>query len=76
MGKYTEKAGNVKDTELLRKAAEKIEEVVKAVNEATRAAEEKQRILGLGNQIESASVRLINQSIFQNFLTTISKNSP
>ena len=57
MGKYTEKAGNVKDTELLRKAAEKIEAVVTQVNEATRAAEEKLRILGLSNLIESAAVR-------------------
>jgi hypothetical protein len=51
--KYSERAGNQKDQAFLRQAAEKIEAVVTRVNEATRAAEEKQRILNLGNTIES-----------------------
>ncbi|KAI8895289.1 hypothetical protein BC833DRAFT_623172 [Globomyces pollinis-pini] len=50
--KYSDRAGNVKDTALLRTAAEKIEVVVKNVNEATRAAEERQRILNLGDSLE------------------------
>ncbi|KAJ3325340.1 Myosin 10A, isoform D [Boothiomyces sp. JEL0866] len=51
--KYSERAGNMKDKDLLRNAAEKIEAVVTKVNEATRAAEEKQRILNIGSTIDS-----------------------
>ncbi|KAJ3269397.1 Myosin 10A, isoform D [Terramyces sp. JEL0728] len=51
--KYSERAGKLKDKELLRGAAEKIEAVVTKVNEATRAAEEKQRILNIGSTIDS-----------------------
>lgn len=54
--KYSERAGNLKDKELLRNAAEKIEAVVTKVNEATRAAEEKQRILNIGSTIDSPTV--------------------
>ena len=54
--KYTEKAGNTVDGPLLRTAAERIEAVVTLVNEATRTAEEKYRILALEGQIESPVV--------------------
>lgn len=75
MGKYTEKAGNVKDGELLRKAAEKIEAVVTKVNEATRVAEEKQRILGIGSMIESNPVRYSYKCPHSNPHTLISSLS-
>ncbi|KAJ8331299.1 hypothetical protein QVD99_001585 [Batrachochytrium dendrobatidis] len=51
--KHTERAGNTVDQANLRAAAEKIEAVVTLVNEATRTAEEKQRILNLESNIES-----------------------
>ncbi|KAH6599748.1 hypothetical protein BASA50_002773 [Batrachochytrium salamandrivorans] len=51
--KHTERAGNTVDNANLRLAAEKIEAVVMLVNEATRHAEERQRILLLETHIES-----------------------
>nr|KAJ3421048.1 Rho guanine nucleotide exchange factor 4 [Polyrhizophydium stewartii] len=51
--KYTERAGNAADQANLRTAAERIESVVSLVNEATRQAEERQRILNLEATIES-----------------------
>jgi hypothetical protein len=54
--RFSEKAGNTKDKELLRLAAVEIEKVVTLVNEATRNAEEKERIRSLGSLIESPAV--------------------
>jgi hypothetical protein len=54
--RFSEKAGNIKDKELLRLAAVGIEKVVTLVNEATRDAEEKERIRSLGSLIESPTV--------------------
>ncbi|KAI8926331.1 hypothetical protein BC831DRAFT_456795 [Entophlyctis helioformis] len=51
--RHTEKAGNTADQANLRNAAEKIEAVVMLVNEATRHAEERQRVLNLEASIES-----------------------
>jgi hypothetical protein len=41
---------------LIKEAAVKIEAVVMSVNEATRVAEERQRILMIGKTIESETV--------------------
>lgn len=54
--RFSEKAGNTKDKDLLRLAAVEIEKVVTLVNEATRDAEEKERIRSLGSLIESPTV--------------------
>ncbi|KAJ3358750.1 Myosin 10A, isoform D [Kappamyces sp. JEL0680] len=62
--KYSEKAGNQKDKDLLRTAAEKIEKVVTSVNEATRAAEEKQRILHLGDSIEAPEPMHLEDKVY------------
>ncbi|KAI8913327.1 Dbl homology domain-containing protein [Gorgonomyces haynaldii] len=51
--KHSEKAGNAKDQANLKQASEKIEAVVMLVNEATRAAEERQRILNIETAIET-----------------------
>ena len=56
--RFCEKSGNVKDKELLRVAAVEIEKVVMLVNEATRDAEERERIKSLGSLIESPTVTL------------------
>jgi hypothetical protein len=62
--KYSERAGNQKDSAFLRQAAEKIEGVVSRVNEATRAAEEKQRILNIGNNIESETPLELSDKVY------------
>lgn len=62
--KHTEKSGNLIDVEFLKTAAEKISAVVLQVNEATRAAEEKQRILNLEFLIESPMVRPLTKARF------------
>jgi hypothetical protein len=50
--KYSDRAGNTRDKEQLRIAAERIEAVVTIVNEATREAEERQRVLSIGSTLE------------------------
>ena len=51
--RYNEKAGKTKDDAALKLAAEKIAAVVTRVNEATREAEEKERILNIQKTIET-----------------------
>jgi hypothetical protein len=54
-----EKAKNTEDVSLIKEASVVIGDVVKAVNEATRAAEERQRILQIGSTIEFEEVFLL-----------------
>ena len=51
--RYNEKAGKTKDDAALKLAADKIAAVVTSVNEATRQAEERERILNIQKTIES-----------------------
>lgn len=54
--RYNEKAGKTKDNDNLKLAADKIAAVVTSVNEATREAEERERILNIQKTIETDAV--------------------
>lgn len=60
LDKHSEKAGNTKEQANLSLAAERIGAVVSLVNEATRTADEKQRVLNLEGYIESPIVLSAN----------------